>query len=208
MTRISNAIILQQELSKRVISRNILPKNIQKVCGIDVSYKGNIAYCSVVILNKKNFQTIESVNLLTKATFPYIPGLFMLRESKPILNTLEKLKNNFDLLFVDGHGKLHPRQFGLACYIGLAIDKPVIGIGKSLLCGEIRSDKKIELQGKVLGHMLIHNGKKIFVSIGHKISLKTAVKLTNELILPNQWYPEPLRLADKNSKQFRNSKNP
>ena len=131
----------------------------------------------------------------------------MLRESKPILKTLDKLKNNFDLLYVDGHGKLHPRQCGLACYIGLAIDKPVIGVGKSLLCGKIRSDKKVEFQGQVLGQTLIHNNKKIFVSIGHKISLKTAVKITNELILPNQWYPEPLRLADKNSKQFRNSKN-
>jgi deoxyribonuclease V len=207
MTRISNAIILQQELSKKIISKNILPKNIQEVCGVDVSYKGNTAYCSAVIINKKNLKTIESVNLLTTVTTPYIPGLFMLRESRPILNTLDKLKNNFDLLLVDGHGKLHPRKCGLACYIGLAIDKPVVGVGKSLLCGKIRSDRKVEFQGKVLGYTLIHNSKKIFVSIGHKISLKTAVKLTNELILSNQWYPEPLRLADKHSKQFRNSKN-
>ena len=205
MTRISNAIILQQELSKKIISKNILPKNIRKVCGIDVSYKGNTAYCSAVILNKKDLKIVESVNLMTIVAFPYIPGLFMLRESKPILNTLDKLKNNFDLLFVDGHGKLHPRQCGLACYIGLVIDKPVIGIGKSLLCGKIRFDKKVEFKGKVLGHVLIHNSKKIFVSIGHKINLKTAIKLTNELILPHRWYPETLRLADKQSKQFRNS---
>lgn len=206
MDRITRAIILQQELSRKVLSKNFLPKNIQKICGVDVSYKGNTAYCSAVILNKKNFEIIETTNLQT-TTSPYIPGLFMLRESKPILKTLDKLKTKFDLLFVDGHGKLHPRQCGLACYIGLAIDKSVIGIGKSLLCGNIRSDKKVEFQGKILGQALIHNNKKIFVSIGHKISLKTAVKLTKELILTGQWYPEPLRLADKHSKQFRNSKN-
>ncbi len=131
----------------------------------------------------------------------------MLRESKPILKTLDKLKNKFDLLLVDGHGQLHPRKCGLACYVGLAIDKPVIGIGKSLLCGKIWPDNKVEFEGKILGQTLIHNNKKIFVSIGHKISLKTAVILTKELILPNQWNPEPLRLADKQSKLFRRAKN-
>ena len=204
MDKITQTIILQQELSKKIISKNFLPKNIQKVCGVDVSYKENIAYCSAVILNKKNFEILETVNLQT-TTSSYISGLFMLRESKPILKTLDKLKTKFDLLFVDGHGKLHPRQCGLACYIGLTINKPVIGIGKNLLCGKIRSDKKVEFQGKILGQALIYNNKKIFVSIGHKISLKTAVKLTKELTLIQQWYPEPLRLADKYSKQFRNS---
>lgn len=205
MIKTSNAIILQKELSKKIISKNFLPKNLQKICGIDVSYKYDTAYCSAVILNK-NHEIIELANSSTKITSHYIPGLFMLRESTPILQTLDKLKKNFDLLLVDGHGKLHPRQCGLASYIGLVIDKPVIGVGKNLLCGNIRSDNKVEYHGKVLGQTLIHKNKKIFVSIGHKISLKTAVKITNKLILPNQWYPEPLRLADQYSKQFRNSK--
>jgi len=205
MIKTSNPIILQKELSKKIISKNFLPKNPHKMCGIDVSYKDDTAYCSAVILNK-NHEIIELVNSSTKITSPYIPGLFMLRESKPILQTLDKLKTNFDLLLIDGHGKLHPRQCGLASYIGLVIDKPVIGVGKNLLCGNIRSDNKVEYGGKVLGQTLIHKNKKIFVSIGHKISLKTAVKMINELILPNQWYPEPLRLADKYSKQFRNYK--
>jgi len=155
----SKAILLQKKLALKVISKNILPKKIKRVCGVDVSYRNDFAYCSAVILDKNNISVIESKNSKLKSTVKYIPGLFMLKESKPILETLKKLEKSFDVLLVDGNGQLHPRQCGLACYIGLKLDKPVIGVAKSLLCGKIRSDSKVEYKGKVLGYEIKQNKK-------------------------------------------------
>ena len=200
----TQAINLQKELVKKVISKNRLPSKIKTICGVDVSYKDNKAYCSAVILDKKSLSIIELKNSSCKVSASYIPGLFMLRETKPILLTIKKLRENFDVLLVDGHGVLHPRNCGLACYVGLKLDKPVIGIAKKLLCGEIQPDSKITLDGKILGHEII-NKKTIYVSVGHKISLHTAKKIVNEIIRDNNWYPEPLRIADQNSKRFRKS---
>ena len=200
----TQAINLQKELAKKVISKNRLPSKIKTICGVDVSYKDDKAYCSAVILDKKSLSIIELKNSSCTVSASYIPGLFMLREAKPILLTIKKLRENFDVLLVDGHGVLHPRNCGLACYVGLKLDKPVIGIAKKLLCGKIQPDSKITLDGKILGYQII-NKKTIYVSVGHKISLHTAKKIVKEIILDNNWYPEPLRIADQNSKRFRKS---
>lgn len=199
-------IHLQEKLAKKVISKNVLPSAIKTICGVDVSYKGNKAYCSAVVLSRKSLEILDSKNSSFGISSPYIPGFFMLREAKPILLTLKKLRENFDILLVDGHGILHPRKCGLACYVGLKLDKPVIGVAKKLLCGKIRPDSKIELDGKVLGCQ-IKNKKTIYVSTGHKISLRTAKKIVKELILDKNWYPEPLRIADQNSRNYRKSFN-
>ena len=198
----SNAILLQKKLALDVITKDILPKKIKRVCGIDVSYRNDFAYCSAVILDKNNMKIIETKTSKLKSTARYIPGLFMLKESKPILHTLKKLEKNLDILLVDGNGQLHPRQCGLACYIGLKLDKPVIGVAKSLLCGKVRSDSRVEYNGNVLGYEIKQDKKKLYVSVGHKISLNTAVKIIKELIVKGNWYPEPLRIADFNSKQI------
>ncbi len=201
----SKAILLQKKLALEVITKNILPKKIKLVCGVDVSYTNDFAYCSVVILDKNHMSIIESKNTKLKSTAKYIPGLFMLKESKPILHTIKKLEKSFDILLVDGNGQLHPRQCGLACYIGLKLDKPVIGVAKSLLCGKVRSDSNVEYKGKVLGYEIKLNKKKIYVSVGHKINLNTAAKIVKELIVKGNWYPEPLRVADFYSKQIAKS---
>ncbi|MEX0656782.1 MAG: endonuclease V [Nitrosopumilaceae archaeon] len=201
-SKLENAIKLQNKLAKKVITRNFLPRKINKVCGVDVSYSDNTAFCSAVVLDKNNFDVIKITNFSMKSSSPYIPGLFMLKESEPILKTLKRLKEEFDVLLVDGHGQLHPRLCGLACYVGLMINKPVIGIAKSLLFGVIK-DSRVEINGKILGYEIKLQKKKIYVSVGHKISLKTAVKIVTELIREDHWYPEPLRLADLYSKKIR-----
>jgi deoxyribonuclease V len=134
---------------------------------------------------------IESVDAETTVTYPYVPGLLMLREAGPIFHALAMLKSGYDLLLVDGHGLLHPRRCGLACYVGVTLDKPTIGVAKSRLCGTVRPDGFVELSGEILGCAI---SKKLYVSIGHKISLKTAMAIVKEL------GTEPLRLADVNSK--------
>ena len=112
----------------------LINNNISNVCGIDVSYKDLNAFCSAVIFNKNTLEVIEIINEKSTVDHPYIPGLFMLIEGKPLLRILRLLKNQFDVLIIDGRGILHPRKCGLASYVGITMDKPTIGVVKNLLC--------------------------------------------------------------------------
>ena len=195
---------LQKEIAKKVIDYDCLNNEINNICGIDVAYKNNIAFCSALIVNKRTLEIIESINHKSIVNYPYIPGLFIVRESKSIIGVLKLIKNSYDVLLIDAHGVLHPRKCGLACYIGVIIDKPTIGVAKDLLCGHIMKDNYIEYNGEILGYRIKKTNKKdIYVSIGHKIGLATAINIVMDLIKDNERLPEPLRLADINSKKYK-----
>jgi deoxyribonuclease V len=190
----ANAITLQKNIAKKVVAAKDDFGEISSICGVDVAYRGssNAAYCSAVIMDKNMQQLVESVDVQTIVEYPYVPGLLMLREAEPIFYTLKLLKNSYDLLLIDGHGLLHPRRCGLACYIGVSLDKPTIGVAKSRLCGTVRPDGFVELDGEILGYAI---SKKLYISVGHRVTLKTAITLVKELGI------EPLRLADINSRK-------
>jgi deoxyribonuclease V len=195
----------QQETASKVITVDALDVELKRVCGIDVSYKDNVAYCSAAIIDKNSLRKIESVNTSSIVSQPYIPGLFVLREYEPIINTLEYLRSEFQLLLIDGNGRLHPRKCGLASCIGVKIDKPTIGIAKSLLCGFIRKDQFVEYGGEILGfEIAIDHKKQIYVSIGHRVSLASAINVVKMLTKTGQWMPEPLRIAHINSRNYVN----
>ena len=198
----TNIIELQNEFSKKVITHDYLNNNnISNVCGIDVSYKDLNAFCSAVIVNKNTLEIIEIVNEKSTISYPYIPGLFMLREGEPLLKIVRLLKNLFDVLLIDGHGILHPRKCGLASYVGLMIDKPTIGVAKNLLCGSILENNYIEFNKTILGYRLKNNRKDIYISVGHKISLETSIDIVKKLTIKSEFVPEPLRIADIYSKK-------
>ena len=176
-------IELQNEFSKKVITHDYLNNNnISNVCGIDVSYKDLNAFCSAVIVDKNTLEIIEILNEKKTSSYPYIPGLFMLREGELLLKIVRLLKNLFDVLLIDGHGILHPRQCGLASYVGIMIDKPTIGVAKNLLCGSILESNYVEYNKTILGYTIKKNNKKnIYVSVGHKISLETSIDIVKKL---------------------------
>lgn len=189
-----DAIRLQKKVAKKVVAKDDFGE-INRICGVDVAYSGDTAYCSAVVM--EGLSVAESVDSQTAVTHPYVPGLLMLREAGPVLHTLKKLKSDFDLLLVNGHGLLHPRKCGLACYVGVTLDKSTIGVAKSRLCGAVRPDGFVELGGEVLGYAF---SKKLYVSVGHRISLETAMVIVKEL------GTEPLQLADANSKMQKRRK--
>jgi deoxyribonuclease V len=204
MTDYGDAEKLQQEFAKKIIRTDSFDR-ISSVCGVDVAYDNDVAYCSAVVMDRAG-ALIETARARTVAKHPYVPGLLMLREAEPVLRTLKTLNSDFDLLLVDAHGLLHPRKCGLACYMGVSLDKPTIGVAKKLLCGKVGNDNAIALEGEVLGHVIVAGKKKLYVSVGHRISLATAVKIVIEL--GNGGVPEPLRLADLDSKMQKRGKGP
>ncbi|MDQ3848619.1 MAG: endonuclease V [Thermoproteota archaeon] len=193
--------MLQRNTAKKVVADKDDFVEISRICGVDVAYHSNdgrsssdTAYASAVIMDRNMQHIVESVDVQLVVKYPYIPGLLMLREAEPVLHALRALKNTYDLLLIDGHGVLHPRRCGLACYIGVTLNKPTIGVAKSLLCGTLRSDRFIEFDSEILGYAM---SKKLYISIGHRITLKTAIALLKEIGV------EPLRLADINSRKNR-----
>ena len=205
MEDVSETIRVQKEIADKVKFENN-QKDIIYICGVDVAYRNNIAYCSAVLMNKNSMDITESTSTTSNIKHPYVSGFLMLREADPIINTLKLLKNPFDLLLVDGHGVLHPRHCGLASYVGVMLDTPTIGVAKSLLCGDIKENDFIYLDGDVSGFRMVKKGKKpIYISVGHKINLISAIRIVEQLVKPAERIPEPLRLADIYCKTLANS---
>jgi deoxyribonuclease V len=196
MTRYSDAAELQRQIARQVIERDAFDA-IRNVCAVDVAYDASRAYCAAVVMSRAGVP-VESVLTVSEIKAPYVPGFLMLRESPPIFRTLRKLKNDYDLLLIDGQGRLHPRDCGIACYVGVKLDKPAVGIAKSRLCGTVNEDGSIELGGKILGRVVGEGKKKLYVSVGHRISLDTAVALVKEL--GGGGMPEAMKQADALSK--------
>ncbi|GIU70680.1 MAG: endonuclease V [Candidatus Nitrosocaldaceae archaeon] len=190
------AIKLQERLSMYVIREDVIrDEEIRYIAGVDVSYKRKQAYPCMVIIDRSNLEMVYHKCMEVNINTPYIPSLLFLREGNIMLNVLRDEKDRYDLIMVDGNGILHPRRFGLASYIGFMLDKPTIGVAKKLLCGKIIDDKIID-DNEVIGK--VYNN--LYISIGHKISLDTAVKIVKET--SKYKLPEPIRLADKISRKY------
>ena len=102
----------------------------------------------------------------------------------------------------DGNGILHPYGIGLATQAGIKLNKPSIGVAKSLLYGKIKDDI-VTIDGKKRGFVFFSSKKikkPIYISPGNKISFKTSLKIVKNLCIYKT--PEPLRqahiLANKN----------
>ncbi|WP_456421649.1 endonuclease V [Thermococcus sp.] len=173
---------IQARLSGRVVERPLNLKQIKTVGAVDVSYRGDKAVSALVICTFPECKLVETRTVRVNVGFPYIPTYFFLRETRPILLVLKN--SNFDVLLVEGHGKAHPRRYGLASHIGLLIEKPTVGVAKRPLPGV-----PPELYKKV---------GKAYVSVGHLVDLESAVELVGAL--NERGYPKPLRLADRLSK--------
>ena len=138
-----------------------------------------------------------------------MPGLLSFREAPAILEVLCQLSEKPDLLLVDGHGLAHPRRFGLACHLGVLSDMPAIGVAKSPLVGTFE-EPAIERgawaplvdRSETIGAVLRTQRavRPVFVSVGHRISLKTAIELVLRCASRFR-LPEPIRSADALSRQ-------
>lgn len=200
------AIRLQKELEPD--SRLDLPPSpIRLVAGTDVAYLKDegLSLAVVCVLDFPSLTPVEWVAVRRPTPFPYIPGLLSFREVPVLLEAFTLLQAEPDLIFVDGHGRAHPRRFGIACHLGLWLGRPTIGIGKSLLCGSFDEPgprrglwSPLLDRGEEIGRALrTRTGvKPIFVSRGYGLPLEQCVDWT---LLAGTRYrlPEPIRWADR-----------
>jgi deoxyribonuclease V len=185
---------IQNDLSKKIIEEDSF-KNVENIAGVDVSFsRDNFAIAAAVVINFETLNVLEGKTLKVELPFPYIGGFLGFREADAIISVLKKLENNFDVLMVNGHGIMHPRGFGLASHVGLLIDMPTIGVAKKLIGRNYKiyddeSIKIIKFKYKSIGTCNKHK----CISIGHKISLKTAIDIVGKTSVFKM--PEPIRHA-------------
>lgn len=173
---------IQRRLSERVVERPLPLESVKTVGAVDVSYRGEKARAAFILCSFPDCEPLRSRVVETGVPFPYIPTYFFLRETRPILVAVGRERP--DVLLVEGHGKAHPRGYGLASHVGLVLGIPTIGIAKG------------PLKGAPPGSWV--RAGKAYVSVGHLTDLDSAVAIVKAL----SWggYPLPLRLADRLSK--------
>src|SRR4051794_27795449 len=156
---------LQRELAGRVSQVDDFGE-IRTIAGLDLGYPRTltgeeIGRAAVVVLRYPTLEPVEEHVVLRPVRFPDVPGLLSFREAPIGRAALAELATPADLIVVDGHGRAHPRRFGIACHLGVLLNRPTIGCAKSILVG------KADEPGPTPGDWtpLVHRGEVIGAAV-------------------------------------------
>jgi deoxyribonuclease V len=198
------AVALQRDLAQQVIYDTPLEVNtINLVAGVDVSVKDDVSHAAIVVMQFPSLQIIETVTASQPTPFPYITGLLSFREAPVLLTAFDNLQNKPDVYLFDGMGRIHPRRLGIASHMGLWLNAPTIGCGKTHLLGdysppdrETGSYTPLIHRGEVLGVVLRtrQDVKPVYISPGHLCNLDSAIQITLACTTKYR-LPEPIRAA-------------
>src|SRR5205085_12564994 len=181
------AVALQNELRGQVRLQP-LERDVRVIAGCDISFNkfSDVVYAGIVVLSLPELEIVTTATVVTKARFPYIPGLLSFRETPSLLEAWAKLDVAPDVVMLDGHGLAHPRRFGIACHFGLLTGLPTLGCAKTVLVGKY--DEPDERAGSY--SLMIHKGETVgaalrtrdrvapvYISPGHLIDLPGALQL-------------------------------
>jgi deoxyribonuclease V len=205
------AVAIQKRLKgELVLDTPLDPGAIRLVAGVDVSVKEDQSHAAVVVATYPGFEPVETVLARAPTPFPYVPGLLSFREGPVLEEAFARLRSEPDVFLVDGMGTAHPRRMGIACHMGLWLERPTIGCGKTLLVGRFGDLP----QEKGAQAPLVHRGETIgaavrtragtnpmFISPGHRCDIASAVAIV--MACSPKWrIPEPIRLAHKAAGAF------
>lgn len=203
------AVAWQCQQAPRVETEDRLPPlaELTRVAGVDVGFEdgGKTTRAAVAVLSFPDLQPVEQAVARLPTGFPYIPGLLSFREAPAVLAALNLLHTLPEVLLVDGQGRAHPRRFGLACHLGVVTGLPALGVGKTRLTGshaEPGPNKgdwaPLRDKDETIGAVLRTRPgvAPLFISVGHRICLDTAIALTLACTLRYR-LPETTRAAHK-----------
>jgi deoxyribonuclease V len=205
------AVALQKALRSEVVADRPIPlDSVRCVAGVDVSVKNQESQAAVVVVTFPDFNPVETVLARRPTPFPYIPGLLSFREGPVLEEAFEQLRSDPQVFLFDGMGIAHPRRIGIASHLGLWLQRPTIGCGKTRLCG--RHEPVAEHKGAAAP--LIDRGETIgvalrtragtnpmFISPGHLADIPSAAEFVLRCS-PKYRLPEPIRLAHQAAGRF------
>ena len=220
----------QDKLKKKLIQTDDpVLKDIKYIGGVDISfdkYDSKIGISALVICDIKTLKIVYEDYKLVTIDEPYIPGFLAFREVNHFVKLIEELKKNApqyipQAILVDGNGIFHIKGFGLASHLGVLVDIPTIGCGKTVFAVDGITKNKVadinyyNLKKKGDSYALYGRSRKLWgyalrstkeyddpmiISVGHKVSNPTALKIVKMVCLYR--VPEPVRLADKLSRRL------
>ncbi len=188
------------------------------VAGVDQAFDGDTATSAVVVV--RGDEVVERAHASEETEIPYVPGLLSFREGGVALSALRALETTPDVVLVDGSGRIHFREAGLATHIGVTLGVPTVGVAKSLLCGQtpesvsglsegarvpVEADASVTAaEGTVIGYAVQTRQydsdsryiNPVYASPGHRVGADTAADLV-ERQATRYKLPEPVRLADQ-----------
>lgn len=207
---IEQARKIQESLAAKVRCAP-LRKKLKLIAGVDAAFTENQVFAAACLFSYPELVLLDEVCVVSSISFPYIPGYLSFREGEAIVRALRLLKAKPDLILIDGQGIAHPRSMGIASHIGVLLDLPTIGCAKSRLVGEFEEPGlkrgafvPLLFREKIVGAVVrtIDRVRPLFISPGHKVSLKNAVEIALQTTRGFR-IPEPLRRADFLSKRVK-----
>lgn len=205
------AVALQRQLAAELVTDQPLDlAAVRLVAGVDVSVKGGLSRAAVVVLAFPGLEVVETVTAALPTPFPYIPGLLSFREGPALVAAFERLQHTPDVFIFDGMGTAHPRRIGIASHLGLWLNRPTVGCGKTWLFGQHVPPgpargawSPLVDAGQIIGAALRTRAgvKPVYISPGHLADLPTAIELTLRCT-PRYRLPEPIRRAHQAAGEF------
>jgi deoxyribonuclease V len=188
-------------MSRQIIFEDRLPKKIRLIGGVDVAYTKNMSIGAAVVLDYDSFELLESQTAVSETRMPYIPTLLSFREIPATVGSIKKLRLHPDLFLADGQGFAHPYRCGFASHLGLALNRPTIGTAKSRLFGDVENEEAKDFsllrhRDEIIGAAVTtkQGSKPIYVSVGHMVSLETAIRIVRTCARGKR-VPDPLLRA-------------
>ena len=204
-------VALQRQLAGEVVADRPLNLDaVRLVAGVDVSVKNERSHAAIVVATFPDFRVVETVTAEMPTPFPYVPGLLSFREGPVLEEAFGRLSVEPDVFLFDGMGTAHPRRIGIASHMGLWLQRPTVGVGKTRLCGrnaplddEKGAHQPLIDKGETIGAVLrTRTGKHpLFISPGHLSDIPSSVALVLACA-PKFRQPEPIRLAHKAAGAF------
>ncbi len=176
--------------------------NINKVAGISSLVTGDKILACVILCQYPSFKVLEKQTYLLTNPLPYQPGFSAYREMPAMIEAYNLLEDEPDLILVKGTGINHPRKIGLASHLGLALNKPTIGVSEKSTFGLIEKGKVI-LNNEIVGFEVRTRefSNPIYISPGHQITLGSTLDLITKMVQYPHKLPEPVHLAQKIGKK-------
>jgi len=208
----NEALELQNSLVSRVDASSSLG-SFDFVAGCDLAYHltDPISYAAVVVVRSSDWSVIETRTVTREVKFPYIPGLLSFREVPALLAAFADLRQTPDVVMLDGQGVAHPRQFGLACHLGLWLNVPCLGCAKSWLIGDhdepgphAGDSAPLTIGSEAVGVVMRSAAKvkPVYVSPGHLLDIESATRVVRAS-LSGYRHPTPTREAHMAANRLR-----
>jgi deoxyribonuclease V len=211
------AAAIQERLAREVVLSPLSvdgPGSPRLAAGVDVAYAkdGSWAFAAAVVMDRR-WDVVATAVAEGEPDGAYATGYLAFREGRLTVEALTALEMKPALVFLDGHGVVHERGFGLASHVGVMLGVPTIGIPKTPFHsidhdpGPERGDyyvltKDWGAQGASI--RLKARSNPVYVSPGHLVDLPSAITLAMAWSTGRHRVPEPLSAAHTLSLLSRN----